>query len=208
MKEYLSLRLKKMEPLFLVPMLVEVVFLFLRIANPRDNILPYIHDTWYIAAAAVLLFATSHNVLKMYYVGSDQVLAILPFTNELLTGIEICFYTLFSVLFGLMFRYVNLYGEKEQFSFWKYASKGTLLLLWFYAILFCCCALFKNISKPLIGKSLILLSTIAVIILEEISFNYGNHQENLTYFITIVLSISVITFLKRRGKLNYLDLEN
>ncbi|MDF7638555.1 hypothetical protein PT285_03910 [Lactobacillus sp. ESL0791] len=182
MREYLSLRLRKMAPLFLVPMLVEVVFLFFRMAKPKNETISAFHGIWYLAASAVLVFVTSYKIMQMYYVGSDRLIGILPFANEWLTLIEIAFYSLFTLLFGYLYHYINNYQENYHFAFADYTLQKLLSLLSFYLLLFMFCALFKNVRKAAVGKTLILLFTAAVIILEIVAFIKLNDGKFLHFF--------------------------
>ncbi|WEV50832.1 hypothetical protein OZX69_07725 [Lactobacillus sp. ESL0731] len=165
MREYLGIRLKRMLPLFLVPIGVEIIFGLIRLAKPHSAMIAEVHDLWYAAAAAVILFVTTYQLIKIYYLGSDELINILPFANELLTLIELVMYSILTTIFGAVFQEVNNYHSGVKVAIGQYALSKFLSLLSFYIVLFAFAMIFKNIRKNAIGESLILIATILVIAL-------------------------------------------
>jgi len=182
MKEYLYLRFKKISPLFLICIIVELVFLGLKICFPKNSSLRDVNDLWYIAASTILIFYTSLKIIKIYYIGEDKLINILPFSNELLILIEIVFYTFLTIVVGIVYHFVDFYNTKFTFEYHIYTMQKAISLLSFYLLVLVVCMLFKNISNPKSGQLLILLFTVCIVIM-QISIFWSMNSKNIHNFL-------------------------
>ncbi|MDF7672551.1 hypothetical protein PT281_04640 [Lactobacillus sp. ESL0701] len=185
MRAYLSVRLRKILPLFIISIGIEIVFWLLRIAKPNNASISEIHDLWYAAITAIILFVTTYQLIKIYYLGSDDLINILPFSNELLTLIELVIYSGLTTVLGIVYQEINVYKSGVKLDVGQYLFSKLISLLSFYMLLFAFAMIFKNIRKVVVGESLILIATVLVIALEIFLFWQIEKSQTVHFMIGI-----------------------
>ncbi|RMC46721.1 hypothetical protein [Lactobacillus sp. ESL0230] len=202
MKEYLYLRLKKISPLFIIPIGIEVIFFLIRMNNIHNSTASEFHGLWYAAAAAIILFVTTYQLIKIYYVGNDELINILPYSNELLTFIELLIYVLATTIFGTIYQLINIYKSGVKFNIIQYFGDKFLSLFSFYMLLLAFCTIFKNVRKAALGESLIIFATFLVIVCEILLF-WNVEKSRIVHFILGITSPSSDIFVVYLNVLPY-----
>lgn len=175
MIQYIKIRAKRLSVLFIIPLLVEMgIFLYAKFSNNSDNILEY-HGLWYLAATAILCFVSTYQLIQNYYIGHDMLWRVLPYSKEVLAFIDIIFYILGTVVFGIVYQAIQTMVSKQNFYGNVYIPEKTLSLLSFYLLIMAMCILVKNVQNPLIGRSLILGLSLVIIIIQISTFWNLNH---------------------------------
>lgn len=175
MIQYIKIRVKRLSVLFVIPLLVELaVFLYTKFSNNSENILEY-HGLWYLAASAIVCFVSTYQLIQNYYIGHDMLWKVLPYSKEVLALIDIVFYILGTVIFGVAYQVIQTMISKQNFYGNVYIPEKILSLASFYLLIMAMCILFKNIQNPLIGRGLILGVSLVVIIGQISTFWNLNH---------------------------------
>ena len=175
MIQYIKIRAKRLSVLFIIPLLVEmVIFLYAKFSNNSDSILEY-HGLWYLAATAILCFVSTYQLIQNYYIGHDMLWKVLPYSKEVLSFIDIVFYILGTVIFGIVYQAIQAMISKQTFYSNVYIPEKLLSLLSFYLLIMAMCILFKNIQNPMLGRGLILSLSLAIVIIQISTFWNMNH---------------------------------
>lgn len=175
MIQYIKIRIKKLSILFIIPLLVELgFFLCAKISHNSTNISEY-HGLWYLAASAIVCFVSVYQVMQNYYIGHDMLWRILPYSKELLVFVDIIFYILGTIIFGIVYQDIQTMISKQTFYSNVYIPEKLLSLFSFYLLIMAMCVLFKNVQNPLIGRSLILGLSLVIIITKISTFWNLNH---------------------------------
>lgn len=176
MIQYLKIRIKRLSLLFAVPLFIElIIFLYAKISNNSDNILEY-HGLWYLAATAIVCFVSTYQLIQNYYISHDILWKVLPYSKEGLALIDIIFYIVGTVIFGIVYQAIQNNISKQNFYGNIYIPEKILSLASFYLLVFAMCILFKNIQNPLLGRTFILGFCLIVIIAQISLFWNLNHS--------------------------------
>lgn len=176
MIQYIKIRIKRLSILFIIPLLVELlVFLYATISNNYENVLEY-HGLWYLAATAIVCFVSIYQLIQNYYIGHDILWRVLPFSKEILAFIDIVFYIIGTVIFGIVYQLIQTTISKQTFYGDVYISEKLLSLASFYLLIMAMCILFKNVQNPIIGRSLIGIASLIIVISQISIFWNINHS--------------------------------
>lgn len=161
--------------IFFVPLIVELlVFAYMKVSKNTSQILEF-HGLWYLSASAIICFISVYLLLQDYYIGHDTLWQVIPYSKELLAFLDIIFYILGTVIFGVVYQSVQNMAAKQSFQGNIYIPEKVIALLAFYMLIMAMCVLFKNIQNPILGRLLIVIFSFGIIISQISIFWNINH---------------------------------
>ncbi|MCT6890020.1 MAG: hypothetical protein M3Z87_10255 [Lactobacillus sp.] len=141
-----------------IPFFIELILLIIA-ANFNFEHLKLIHIMWFAVSTTILTLAVAFDNFKFYYLGEDDLLHLLPYSNELLllikslmSGIVLWCYSLLGFLAINLIDKENLLHNFQFFGYQKIISVISFLTLFNLSLL-----VIKNIRSPKIGILVCLL---------------------------------------------------
>lgn len=187
MKVYSQIKLKNDISIFIIPYIVEVLFIIFSFIWKNNSNLSMIHGLWFMAANAVIFIMLVWKNLKEYYFNSDELINILPQSKETIITLN----TMFNIVFITVF---DILGQYAQFAAHKNLSLSRILNFTldkliafssFFFLLNLIIILFKNIRQPKLGTALIVIVTCALVAIQIKCFWTINSSNIHSFFVGI-----------------------
>lgn len=179
MNIYYALKLKKTGKTFLIPFLLEIIFLICLKNWNNNESLSMVHGLWFLAINVVLLLWIISQNINDYYLNSDELLNIIPKNKEIIIIVNTILYIMFFEIFAVLGQYVlSISNYKLSFSeILQYIVSRFLSVAAFLFLLNFIIFLFKNVQRPTIGKAIIFIFLVILISL-QIWFFWRNNIPN------------------------------